>query len=692
MNKIELKEFQERTIDFISSKLKEQEIVKLQSPTGSGKTIMTAKIVENFLKNYDKNFFQKTSIIYISLSSGGLDYQGYKKITNLLEKNFVSGFTTKYIGTGSKIKGTDLKSNNYIQGIEEFKRNTIYFMGWGILTANSKAFKEGEEDNIFNVIRRTKSSNTKIFLIIDEAHRDNPLVEENKTSSLERKEFLNELAPEKQLWMSATFLSLKKQITPDYVVNSDEVKAEGVIKQDIIVNADVDSKWDNDSINKKLIRDALNKKREIEISISKAKQKFNPLILIQIPDGNPKYKNINVNDYYLKLIDEVLMEKGLKKEFDYGVYLSEIKTNTKNEIESMNSPLQIIVFKQAIATGWDVPRANILVKLRKPSTRTDSFDLQTLGRILRNPFLKVYKRGGNLTKKDVYNLNNAFVFTNDKDYSSFLKNEHEIIEKNINLEKQKYLISKKAKKIELKLNYLSIKNINDNVWDQIKDNIFNNKEYKEFTNYLISEIDKFYNNDISLITKTKKIDAAKISEGKLRIENDNQQFIDFKNKNKIDMYFTYIEFLEATNGSKLIEKIVRNLSKIKECKYTIKKLFYYFSNKYNELFKDEETLKEKINNIIYDLLKPYIKYEIKENFILQDKMFYYKKNTEKISNKYEQNSLINSYLLEIKTTSNEFKPIFDSLQEQIFYNWISGWKWLDYEKKNFIFLEMESIH
>jgi type III restriction enzyme len=55
--------------------------------------------------------------------------------------------------------------------------------------------------------------------------------------------------------------------------------------------------------------------------------------------------------------------------------LSENKTN-KDLIDIQNSPVEALIFKQAIATGWDCPRAQILVMFREIKTVT--FEIQTV--------------------------------------------------------------------------------------------------------------------------------------------------------------------------------------------------------------------------------------------------------------------------------------------------------------------------
>jgi type III restriction enzyme len=60
----------------------------------------------------------------------------------------------------------------------------------------------------------------------------------------------------------------------------------------------------------------------------------------------------------------------------------------------------VLIFKQAIATGWDCPRAQILVMFREIGSVT--FEIQTVGRILRMPELKHYEENS---------LNVAYVYT-----------------------------------------------------------------------------------------------------------------------------------------------------------------------------------------------------------------------------------------------------------------------------------------
>ena len=68
--------------------------------------------------------------------------------------------------------------------------------------------------------------------------------------------------------------------------------------------------------------------------------------------------------------------------------------------------------KQAISTGWDCPRAKVLVKIRE--NMHEDFEIQTLGRIRRMPEGKHY---GNEV------LDNCYLYTFDDEYTETVKHE-----------------------------------------------------------------------------------------------------------------------------------------------------------------------------------------------------------------------------------------------------------------------------
>ena len=71
-----------------------------------------------------------------------------------------------------------------------------------------------------------------------------------------------------------------------------------------------------------------------------------------------------------------------------AVWLDKQHENLEN-ITDENAKQVAVIIKQAVATGWDCPRAHILVKLRENMDET--FEIQTIGRIRRMPEAKHYE-------------------------------------------------------------------------------------------------------------------------------------------------------------------------------------------------------------------------------------------------------------------------------------------------------------
>ena len=87
-----------------------------------------------------------------------------------------------------------------------------------------------------------------------------------------------------------------------------------------------------------------------------------------------------------------------KKLFDMGYtydngmvskWMSEDKRDLPKNLTDNDGIPVFLLMKQAISTGWDCPRAKILVKLREGMS--ENFQIQTIGRIRRMPEAKHYE-------------------------------------------------------------------------------------------------------------------------------------------------------------------------------------------------------------------------------------------------------------------------------------------------------------
>ena len=98
--------------------------------------------------------------------------------------------------------------------------------------------------------------------------------------------------------------------------------------------------------------------------------------------------------------------------YDNGMvskWMSEDKKDLPDNLTDNDGVPIFLLMKQAISTGWDCPRATILVKLREGMS--ESFEIQTIGRIRRMPEAKHYE-------DDL--LDFCYVYTFDEKYKAGL--------------------------------------------------------------------------------------------------------------------------------------------------------------------------------------------------------------------------------------------------------------------------------
>ena len=175
-----------------------------------------------------------------------------------------------------------------------------------------------------------------------------------------------------------------------------------MIKKEIIINEDIDKIDDDEITSQELVMEMAYRKRlELKKAYEKEGIDINPLVLVQIP-------NSETGDDKKLFIESFLGEKGINKDnHKLAVWLTDEKVNQEAGLITKNDDTaEFLIFKQAVDTGWDCPRAQILVKFREIQSLV--FEIQTVGRIMRMPEALHYKN-------DV--LNKAFVYTNVKSFT-----------------------------------------------------------------------------------------------------------------------------------------------------------------------------------------------------------------------------------------------------------------------------------
>ena len=374
---IELKDYQKQAVENLHRKIEnslrssDNEVVIFQAPTGSGKTVMVSELLKELVSKREDD--KKFSFVWVSVRM--LHEQSKEKLEGYYED------------------GRVLKCS-YFEDLEDKKigENEILFINWHSINKKdiNLFVRENEQDNNLNsVIKNTKEDGRTIILIIDESH--------HTANSEKSKELIEIISPKITLEVSAT-PHLTKNVAEIERVRLADVKAEEMIKSEISVNPEFfDIKIGTQSSDGIVIDEALKKREELVKMYKKEGVKINPLMLIQLPDNRAGLTSKKEE------IVKILGKKGItEKNGKLAIWLSEDKSDTLPDIEKNKSDVEVLIFKQAIALGWDCPRASILVIFRESKSFT--FTIQTIGRIMRMPELKYYSKEPELNK--------GFVFTN----------------------------------------------------------------------------------------------------------------------------------------------------------------------------------------------------------------------------------------------------------------------------------------
>lgn len=368
----ELKRYVE--LGFCSKNRKE---IVFKAPTGSGKTFMAASLFEELAGEHsDVNF----CILWVCPGTGELHKQSFSAVKTYLGGNPVcSLLEDDFFGSRKYIKNKEIVFVNWDKLINKDK---------GTGTWSNNLMKDQEGMNFIDVIDQTKKNGTKIVLVVDESHI-------GASAKARTQEFINTIViPNILLEMSAT--PLNNHI--DVEVSTEDVIKEGMIKEDVIVNEGI--KKEDKSLEEKdsellILEKGFAKREEIVKKYAELNINVNPLVLIQIP-------NVDEGEAKKLVIKDFLREKGVTEaNGKLKLWCDKHDPFDKKEIRKNNDITEYLIFKTAVATGWDCPRAHILVKFREGKSET--FETQTIGRILRTAEAKSY---------DDPLLDNAYIFTN----------------------------------------------------------------------------------------------------------------------------------------------------------------------------------------------------------------------------------------------------------------------------------------
>ena len=367
---IKLFEFQEQAVMKLidlTSKTDSKQTIIMKAPTGAGKTIILIDYIDTYLTNISDN----TAFIWLCPGKGNLEEQSREKMAK-----FAPGRVTQ---------------NLFDALLSGFTPGSTTFINWELVTKKGNtAIRDSERKNLFDRIADAHRSGLEFIVIIDEEHSNN---------TAKAKAIIDAFASKNIVRVSATAIENKRY--EFFEIDEVDVISAGLITKALYVNEGVEDNVEITDDYDYLLDLADNKRKDISNRYKEFGKNIRPLVLIQFPNGQPET---------ITAVEQKLESMGYT--YDNGMvskWMSEDKKDLPDNLTENDGIPVFLLMKQAISTGWDCPRAKILVKLREGMS--ESFEIQTIGRIRRMPEAKHYE-------DDL--LDFCYVYTFDEKYKAGL--------------------------------------------------------------------------------------------------------------------------------------------------------------------------------------------------------------------------------------------------------------------------------
>lgn len=346
---LNLFQFQEKAvlklIDMTTDSNEKQTIV-MKAPTGSGKTIILIDFVDEYLSKVNSN----TAFIWLCPGKGDLEEQSQKKMQWVAPNR---------------------STQNLFDALQNgFDPESTTFINWELVTKKGNtAVRDGERKNLFDRIAEAHRSGLEFIIIIDEEHSNN---------TAKARDIINAFSAKHIIRVSATAIQNKRYAF--YEIDEMDVIDEGLITKALYVNEGVENNVEIEDDYDYLLTLTDKKRKTIAERYHSIGKNIRPLVLIQFPNGKPEA---------VKAVEEKLKSMGYS--YENGMvskWMSGDKKDVPDNLTANDGIPVFLLMKQAISTGWDCPRAKILVKLREGMS--EQFEIQTIGRIRRMPEAKHY--------------------------------------------------------------------------------------------------------------------------------------------------------------------------------------------------------------------------------------------------------------------------------------------------------------
>ena len=367
------------------------QVVSYTAPTGAGKTIVMSALIEDIYYG-DELYPEQPEAIFIWLSdSPQLNEQSRLKIDLKADK--------------IRLNQCVVISDDAFD-METLEDGHIYFLNTQKLSKSSNLTKhsDGRQYTIWETLSNTvREKGDRLYFIIDEAHRGAQSARDLTKNTTIMQKFLKGSEADRLppmpvvIGMTATpqrFNRLAEgiQSTTHYVkTTADEVRASGLLKDRIVITYPEHS--GNDMAVLQAATDEWRHKWDhwYQYCYEQHYGQVNPILVIQVQNGSGHQISATDLDECLRIMEERLGDRFLEGQvvhaFGEGTPTIQIGGLDVPYCEPSriadDKRIKVVFFKETLTTGWDCPRAEVMMSFRRAVDHT--YIAQLLGRMVRTP-------------------------------------------------------------------------------------------------------------------------------------------------------------------------------------------------------------------------------------------------------------------------------------------------------------------
>lgn len=363
--------------------------VSLSAPTGAGKTVIAAAVIEQILYGDTDGVYEADpEAVFLWLTDDpSLNEQTRKKI----------------LEASDQIQSSHLVTVDDSFNQPELDQGKVYFLNIQKLGKHSNLTKKSDKRpyTIWTTLANTvKNNGAHYYLVIDEAHRGAGSKLKDRQTLAQRliSDAEGVVPPAPVVWgISATpdrfdramTASTPARVSRTVKVPVSEVRESGLIKDVLSIH----HQGERQQMETTLIRAAVRSLKDFDAeweayTVAEDEPSVRPILVVQIP---PKYSSNAIADLLLACTDEwdELNGKAIAHSLEnhttqeYGSYA--VRYVAPQDIEDKPA-VRLVLFKEALTTGWDCPRAEVMLSLRP--AKDDTYIAQLIGRMVRAPLAR----------------------------------------------------------------------------------------------------------------------------------------------------------------------------------------------------------------------------------------------------------------------------------------------------------------